>query len=73
MPTENKLTEPAPSLATGHDLNAATWTDFVQRLHHDCVGAGVRSHGTAAALFTVQTKRIDYGFDQEYAEGRVVP
>ncbi|ROM94434.1 hypothetical protein [Pseudomonas brassicacearum] len=72
MPTENNPVQPLPSLATGHPLSAATWADFVQRLHHDCVGAGVRSHGTAAALFTVQTKRIDYGFDPEYAEGRVV-
>jgi hypothetical protein len=72
MHTENKPAEPLPSLATGHPLSAATWADFVQRLHYDCVGAGVRAHGTSAALFTVQTKRIDYGFDPEYAEGRVV-
>ena len=64
--------EPAPSLATGADLNAATWADFVQRLRHDCVGQGVRSHGTAAALFTVQVKKIDYGFEVDYAKGRVV-
>lgn len=69
MTTDN---EPAPSLATGADLNAATWADFVQRLRHDCVGAGVRSHGTAAALFTVQVKKMDYGFEVDYAEGRVV-
>jgi hypothetical protein len=72
MPTENKIAEPTPSLATGHTLNAATWTDFVQRLRHDCNGPGVKEHCTAAALFTVQTKRIDYGFDIDYAEGRVV-
>lgn len=72
MPKENKIAEPIPSLATGHQICAATWADFVQRLHHDCVGAGVRSHCTAAALFTVQTKRIDFGFDLEYAEDRVV-
>ncbi|MDR7109243.1 hypothetical protein [Pseudomonas frederiksbergensis] len=72
MPAENKPAEPLPSLATGHPLSAATWADFVQRLHYDCVGAGVHAHGTSAALFTVQTKRIDYGFDPEYAEGRVV-
>jgi hypothetical protein len=68
----NIPSEPAPSLATGADLNAATWADFVQRLRHDCVGAGVRSHGTAAALFTVQVKKIDYGFEVDYAAGRAV-
>jgi hypothetical protein len=72
MPTENKPAEPEPSLATGADLDAATWTDFVDRLRHDCVGAGVRDHCTAAAIFTVQTKRIDYGFEPDYAEGLVV-
>ncbi|AZO90986.1 hypothetical protein BOO88_19510 [Stutzerimonas stutzeri] len=72
MPTENKPTEPLPSLATGADLDAATWTDFVERLHHDGNGAGVKWHHTAAALFTVQTKRIDYGFEPDYAEGLVV-
>ncbi|AVX93288.1 hypothetical protein [Pseudomonas psychrophila] len=61
-----------PSLATGDVLNAETWADFEQRLRHDCVGQGVRSHGTAAALFTVQAKKIDYGFEVDYAEGRVV-
>ena len=68
MPTENKL----PSLATGSDLSASTWADFVTRLRHDCNGAGVKWHHTAAALFTVQTKRIDYGFEPDYAEGLVV-
>ena len=72
MPTENKPAEPAPSLATGHALNESTWADFVQRLRHDCNGAGVKWHHTAAALFTVQTKRIDYGFEPDYAEGLVV-
>ncbi|MCK8685310.1 hypothetical protein [Pseudomonas umsongensis] len=72
MPTENKPAEPAPSLATGHELNAATWADFVQRLRYDCNEAGVKWHHTAAALFTVQTKRIEYGFEPDYAEGLVV-
>ena len=72
MPTENKPAEPALSLATGHDLNETTWADFVQRLRHDCNGAGVKWHHTACALFTVQTKRIDYGFEPDYAEGLVV-
>ncbi|MNQ98781.1 hypothetical protein D3C85_1144890 [compost metagenome] len=61
-----------PSLATGADLNPATWAEFVERLRYDCNGAGVKWHHTAAAIFTVQTKRIDYGFEIDYAEGRVV-
>lgn len=72
MPTENKNAEPATSLATGHDLTPATWADFVTRLRYDCNGAGVKWHHTAAALFTVQTRRIDYGFEPDYAEGLVV-
>jgi hypothetical protein len=72
MPTENKIAEPVRSLAIGHNLDAATWADFVERLRHDCNGAGVKWHHTAAALFTVQTKRIDYGFAPDYAEGLVV-
>ncbi|WP_421551686.1 hypothetical protein [Pseudomonas yamanorum] len=72
MPTENQIAEPAPSLATGHDLTATTRADFVTHLRHDCNGAGVKWHHTAAALFTVQTKRIDYGFEPDYAEGLVV-
>jgi hypothetical protein len=40
MPTENKPAEPLPSLATGADLDAATWNDFVERLRHDCNRAG---------------------------------
>jgi hypothetical protein len=72
MPTENKPAEPLPSLANGANLDATTWADFVERLRHDCNGAGVKWHHTAAALFTVQTKRIDYGFEPDYAEGLVV-
>lgn len=72
MPTENKPAEPQPSLATGAALDSATWTDFVERLRYDCNGAGVKWHHTACALFTVQVKRIDYGFEPDYAEGLVV-
>lgn len=72
MPTENKPAEPQPSLATGAALDSATWTDFVERLRYDCNGAGVKWHHTACALFTVQAKRIDYGFEPDYAEGLVV-
>lgn len=72
MHTENKLAEPAPSLANGCDLNAATWADFVTRLRHDCVGAGVHDHCTAAAIFIVQARRITYGIDTDYSANRVL-
>jgi len=66
MPTENKPAEPLPSLATGHPLTPDTWADFVQRLRHDCVGSGVRDHCTSAAIFTVQARRIDTGYDLDF-------
>jgi hypothetical protein len=68
MPTEKKPAEPAPSLATGHDLNAATWADFVQRLRHDCVGPGVHDHCTSCAIFIVEARKTIYGLDMDYAE-----
>lgn len=64
--------EPTPSLATGHLMSVDTWADFVDRLRHHCNGQGVKWHHTAAALFTVQAKRFDYGFEPDYAEGLVV-
>ncbi|BBP60415.1 hypothetical protein [Pseudomonas sp. St316] len=72
MPTENEPAEPLPTLANGAALEASTWIDFVERLRYHCNGAGVKWHHTAAAIFTVQTKRIDYGYEIDYAEGRVV-
>ena len=72
MPTENKIAEPAPSLATGHDLNAATWADFVQRLRHDCIGERVRDHCTAAAIFIVEARRIVCGLDMDCTDKRLV-
>nr|WP_051564706.1 hypothetical protein [Pseudomonas monteilii] len=65
-------TEADQSLATGHPMNADTWADFVTRLRHHCNGQGVKWHHTACALFTVQQKRIDYGYEADYAEGLVV-
>lgn len=62
----------APSIAKGAALDAATWADFVKRLHHDCVGEGVDDHSTAEALFTVQARRIDSGIDREYASNTLV-
>ncbi|MBM5458730.1 hypothetical protein H8F21_14275 [Pseudomonas sp. P66] len=60
------------SLADGDDLTPATWADFVQRLHHDCVGDGVRSHCTAEALFTVEARRLVYGIDSDYSQDLVL-
>lgn len=45
------------TLAQGAALTRETWADFVARLHHDCVGEGVRDHYTADAVFLVQ-KRV---------------
>ncbi|MHC8386819.1 hypothetical protein ACYZTM_01860 [Pseudomonas sp. MDT2-39-1] len=72
MPTENKITEPVRSLATASTLDADTWADFVQRLRHDCVGAGVRDHCTSCAIFIVQKRTTIYGLDMDYAEEKVV-
>ena len=47
----------ATTLAQGADLTPETWAEFVARLHHDCVGEGVRDHYTADAVFLVQ-KRV---------------
>ncbi|MGW8466514.1 hypothetical protein [Pseudomonas sp. CLCA07] len=58
MPTENKIAEPERSLATASALDADTWSDVVKRLRHDCVGAGVRDHCTANAIFIVQVRLI---------------
>jgi len=57
------------TLAKGADLTPETWADFVARLHHDCVGEGVRDHCTADATFLVQ-KRIFHIVPEEHAEGR---
>lgn len=57
-----------PSLARGAELTTETWADFVARLHHDCLGEGVRDHYTADAVFLVQKRVKLYcaeGFDGE--------
>jgi hypothetical protein len=72
MPAENKQAEQSRSLATASTLDADTWADFVKRLHHDCVGAGVHDHCTANAVFIVQAKRIVYGIDTDYSDNRVL-
>lgn len=65
-------TNASPSLATGHPMTEDTWQDFVTRLRHNCNGQGVKWHHTACALFTVQQKCIDYGYEADYAEGLTV-
>ena len=72
MPTENQTPEPVPSLATGHPLNAATWTDFVHRLRYDCNGERVRDHCTADVIFIVEAHRIHCGLDMDYTNQRMV-
>lgn len=56
------------SLATGSSLTKETWDDFVQRLHHDCVGKGVARHYTADAIFIVQARRLIFGIDKDYTD-----
>lgn len=56
------------SIATGAILTPETFEEFKQRLHYDCRGEGVRDHGTANAVFTVQEKRMITGLDAEYGE-----
>lgn len=65
--TTNKA-DSAASLATGHDLSAETFHDFVQRLRHHVRGAGVHDHCTADAIFIVQAKKIIYGIDRDYTD-----
>lgn len=69
-----KAPEPAPStesapvlsLATGAKLNAATWSEFVARMRHHCLGEGVEAHCTRDAVFEVQERTLVYGLREEY-------
>ena len=56
------------SIATGDALNADTFKDFVQRLHHHVRGEGVDWHYTADAMFTVQARKIIFGIDPDYTD-----
>lgn len=56
------------SLAHGAPLSPESWADFVARLHHDCVGEGVRSHCTADAIFKVVSRERIYGIDKDYTD-----
>jgi hypothetical protein len=66
MPEETK------SLASGHKLDQQTFDDFVTRLRHHCQGEGVSWHHTAAAIFTVQARKIDCGFSRDYSDNLLV-
>lgn len=44
------------SLATGAPLTEQTFSDFVERLRHDCIGDAVNLHHTAYPVFLVQNK-----------------
>lgn len=59
------------SLARGDKLTADTWADFVARLHHDCVGEGVRDHCTADAVFLVE-KAVKYPVPEGYGGDPVI-
>ena len=56
------------SIATGSDLSAETFNDFVQRLRHDVRGKGVDDHCTADAIFIVQARRIIFGIGRDYTD-----
>jgi hypothetical protein len=56
------------SLATGAELTADTFNDFVQRLRHHVRGEGVDWHYTADPMFTVQARRIIFGIDCAYTD-----
>lgn len=57
------------TLANGADLTPDTWADFVKRLHHDCVGEGVKRHYTADATFLVE-KRVWQAVPEELSDIR---
>ena len=55
------------TLAQGAELDQSTWSDFVARLHHDCVGDGVKRHYTANAVFLVE-KRVWQVVPDEFSD-----
>lgn len=60
------------TLATGAPLTAETFADFAERLRYHCQGDGVRAHGTAEAIFNVEKRVIDYGYDEDYSDNLVI-
>lgn len=55
-------------LFTGAPLTEELFSEFVERLRHDCVGAGLAEHCTADVAFLVHQKEYIYGIDIEYAD-----
>jgi len=60
------------SLASGGELTEESFSDFVARLKHDCVGDGVKDHCTADAIFTVEAKQYIYGLDKDFSDDLVI-
>lgn len=54
-------------LFTGAPLTAELFNEFIERLRHDCVGAGVSEHHTADVIFLVEQQDFIYGIDTDYA------
>lgn len=64
----NQQPDKSASLAYGAPLSSDSWSDFVARLHHDCMGEGVHDHCTADAIFKVEAREIIYGMNQDYTD-----
>jgi len=68
----NQQPDKSASLAYGAPLSSDSWSDFVARLRHDCVGEGVHDHRTADAIFKVEARVIIYGIDRAYTDKQAV-
>lgn len=68
MINESQKADLPASLARGAPLSSDSWSDFVARLRHDCVGEGVHDHCTADAIFKVEARVIIYGIDRAYTD-----
>ena len=56
------------SIATGAELSAATFANFVDRLRHDCIGTRHEEHGTGQPGFYVEEQRFITGIDLEFTD-----
>lgn len=72
MINESQQADLPASLAHGVPLSRDSWSDFVARLCHDCVGKGVHDHCTADAIFKVEARVIIYGIDRDYTDKQAV-